>query len=246
MPTGADIARAALRRIGALDPTEDGEAEDIVAVLDLASDMLDAWATDHLTISGTLRSPYDLVINTQSYTIGSGGVFDQQYPSAIDKWSVIPDDDAAHPQEIPRGRPLTMLEWQYVLQKTQTGPYPTRLVFDERQASGLGRILVHPIPDNNDVDIVLYQRVPAVVTLVQATNYTFPRAGLRAVKDGIARELALDGSHEVPIDLVQLLVKRADESKAALERQNYVPRETPIRRSWSRVGRRGRFNIQTG
>lgn len=246
MPTGADIARAALRRAGILSFEEEGDAAEIADALSVISDLLDAWRTDHLTISGITRTAYSLVTNTQSYTIGSGGTFNQEFPSDIKRWSVIPDGGAASPVEIPRGRPLEWEEWQRIPVKSQTGDYPSKLWFDSRQDAGLGRILVWPIPDSNSPDIVLYNEVAALTALVHATSYTLPIGVKRALVLNGALELSLSGAYEVPDKTIQKLAAVAPQALADVKRQHYRPTPiSPIRPEFARLGRRGkRFDIR--
>lgn len=245
--TGADLARAALRAIGALDPTEAGEAEDLADVLAIGTRLVDAWRTDDLTISGTTRSVYPLTANTQSYTIGDGGTFNQQYPADIMRWGVIPDDTATHPDEKPMGRPLTMLEWGAIRIKSQTAGFPTRLAWDERYAAGFGRILVHPIPNNNNVSVVLYQKVPAIVSLVSATTYTLQPGAEQALVTNLAREVALTGGFEVPEMTLAKVTARADYWLGKLRRKNYRPTTAPLNPGFATVGSRHRktFNVRT-
>src|SRR3990167_7047001 len=154
--TGTQIARSALREIGVLDPIEAGDAEQLTDALDVATDLIDTWRTMRLTVRGITRTVYSLAANTQTYTIGTGGAFAQDYPTKIVRWGVIPDDDAADPVEHPMGRPLNFEEWSRVRVKSTTGAYPTQMYDDLRWASGLGTLSFYPIPDNGDVDVALY------------------------------------------------------------------------------------------
>ena len=232
-----------------LDAVEAGSAELLEDALTVGSDLLDSWRLDKLTISGITRTVYSLVTSTQSYTIGSGGTFDQDYPTTIEAWSVIPDDDAAATalQEMPMGRPLTWDQWQQIRVKGQTGSYPTRMYFDRRWAAGLGNLLFHPIPNNGDVDIVLYQTVPAITTLVSATTYNLRTGVVRALKLGLAVDLGL-GRFAREGGLPAGLEQRAAHAYGLLKRSNYIPRETPMRAEFSIGSGSGRrtYNVYQG
>ena len=244
--SGTQIARAALREIGIVDPIEAGAAELIDDALTVGTDLLDTWRTDQLTASGVTRSVYSLTTNQQSYTIGSAGNFDQDYPTDILRWSVIPDDDATNPVEQHRGRPLTDDEWQGIRVKSTTGSAPSQMWYDKRYAAGFGRCLFWPIPDNADVDIVLYGRVPAITSLVAATSYDLQPGFARALKLGLANELAESGRYEVPDSTVAKVARRAAMALGALKRANIVTRHTPIRPEFL-IGSQSRtFNIRTG
>jgi hypothetical protein len=231
--TGANICRQALREIGKLDPTETGEAELLDDTIEVATNFIDLWRRKHLTISGITRTVYSLVSGTQSYTIGSGGTFNQAWPTAIERWSVIPDDDATDPVEQPRGRPYTWAEWQAIRVKTQDGPYPSVMYWDRRYASGLGNLLFHPIPDNNDVDVVLYDAVPDITSLVLDTTYDLPPGLTQALILTLAVRLGHRHGKTVSADLKT----EAREALGAVKAANHIPRETPIRPEFS-IGRR--------
>lgn len=244
--TGQQIVKMALREIGVLDAVETLTTEDLAHALELGSALLDSWRAEGLTIGGVTIATYSLVLNTQSYTIGSGGTFNQDYPERIEQWSVVPDDDATDPVEIPMGRPDTAEEWQQIRVKSLTGSRPTRLYFDRAWAAGLGNVLVYPVPDNGDVDVKLYCRVPEVLTLVSATSYDLRPGFIRAIALKLAVELS--DSYGSAAIIGPTLVGRAADALATLKRANIKPRESPIRAEFAIGGarRRGNFNIYTG
>ena len=240
--TGTELARGALREIGILDPTEDGLAEQINDAITVGTDLIDEWRTSKLTISGVTRSVYSLTSGTQSYTIGSGGAFNQDWPTRIEFWSRIPDDDATDPVEQPMGRPYTYEQWQQVRIKTQDAAYPDKMYYDAAWAAGLGTCLFHPIPDNNDVDVVLYAYIAAITSLASGTSYNLRPAYAMALKTNLAVEIADRNGREVPPSLLS----RARRSIASLKRHNKIILQTPIRPEFV-IGQRGRsFNIRTG
>jgi hypothetical protein len=241
---GADIARAALREIGVIDVLEPGGPELIANTIEAATDMLDSWRTENdLLVPAIIGYLYSLVANTQDYTIGDGGDFDQAWPTAIESWSVIPDDDAAQPLEQPRGKPLTWQEWQGIGVKALTAKHPTRMFFDRNWDAGLGQCSFWPIPDNNDVDVRLYQAVPALTTLVEATLYSLRPGVLLALQLNLAIEIAERNGVEVS----DKLERRATRAIGRVRRANYVPRRAPLAAGFSTLGsgRRRALNIYT-
>src|SRR3990167_7724296 len=195
--TGSEIARDSLKEIGVLDPTEDASAEMLDDVLVVGTDLMDEWRNDRLTISGVTRSVYSLTSGTQSYTIGSGGTFNQDWP-------------------------LNATEWQQVRVKTLDAAYPNKLYYDRQFAAGLGNCLFHPIPDNNDVDVVLYTYVPSIISLVSGTTYNLRPGAAMAIKTNLAVEL-LEGRYKRPGDFSKLY-RRAARSLASMKRSNYIPK----------------------
>lgn len=244
--TGTQLVTAALRELGVLGSTATASGDRLSDGITVGSDLLDSWRTEHLLVSGITIATYSLVSGTQSYTIGSGGTFDQTYPTAIELWSVIPDDDAADPNEIPMGRPLTYAEWQQIRVKSSTGARPTSLYYDRAWAAGVGNILVYPIPDNNDVDIKLYAKVPAITSLVAGTSYNLAPACARAIKLNLALELA--DRYGAGGIVSPRLEQRAADAKMLWKRSNIIPKESPMRGEFaigSGAGRRT-FNVYTG
>lgn len=239
---GSVLARQALREVGVLDPVQAGHAEQIADAIIVGTDLLDSWRTKRLTISGVTRTVYSLTSGTQAYTIGSGGAFDQEWPESIPHWSVIPDDDATDVDEYPMGRPYTDDEWRVIRVKSDTAAYPTVLYFDRRFVAGLGTCLFWPVPDNGDVDVVLYNRVPAIVSLVAATTYNLRPGMARALKLNWAIELA--DRYGKPVSAS--LERRAREALRSLEKSNIIPRESSMRAEFA-IGATGSgFDIRRG
>jgi hypothetical protein len=220
---------------------EAGAAELIADALVVGTDLLDTWRTERLTIGGQTRTVHSLTINVQTYPVGVGGAFNQTWPTAIDAWSVIPNDAAANPVEMSQGRPLVWDEWQQIRVKSFTGAYPTRMYYDRAFSAGLGACLFYPIPDNAAVDVVLYQAVPAILSLVAATSYDLRPGAHRALKLNLALELTDRYGKEA----TDRLERRAARAKGDLKRANYIPRTAPIRPEWLIGGRRRSSNIYT-
>ena len=242
--TGTQIITASLRELGVLDPIQAASSEHVADGIAVGSDLIDSWRTDGLTIGGATISTYSLVSGTASYTIGDGGDFDQGYPTSIPSWSVIPDDDAADPLELPMGRPYTDDEWQGIRIKTQTGPRPSAMYFDRAYAAGLGNCLFHPIPDNGDVDVKIYSVVPDITSLVAATTYDLRSGYMRALKLNLALELR--GRYPRPID--NKLEKRAAEALGFLRISNVRPKQSSRRPEFAIGNQAGRrtFNVYQG
>lgn len=242
--TGTQLARAALRELGVIDPTEAGDPELISDAIDVGSDMLDSWRLDNLTIPSITRSLYPLSANTQDYTIGDGGTFNQDYPNAIEMWSVVPDSTVADPLELPMGRPLTYDQWSGVRIKSQTGPYPVRMYFDHAFVAGFGLCEFHPIPAGPNVQAVLYSSIPALTTIVANTQYNLRPGMALAIKTNWAIELADRLGRTLP----GRLEKRAAKSLGLVKRGNIRPLEARIQSQFVIGGGSGRrnFNIYTG
>lgn len=247
--TGTEIVTDALREIQVLDPTATASGERLADGLRAAGDLLDTWRTEKLTIGTIAINRYSLAANTQDYTIGSGGAFNQEYPESIDVWSVIPDDtvSAANLLEIPMGRPVTSLVWQQLRMKGQTGPWPTTLFFDHGFTASLGTIKVHPIPTGSHVDIVLYQQVPVMTSLVAGTSYQMRPGFSNAFTLALAITLGR-GRYGKGAVMSEQLKDDAKTAKALLMRSNIRPKSSPMRPEFiiGQTSGRRTFNIYTG
>ena len=232
--TGRDFVTAALRELQVVSPSVTPSASQFADGLAAAADLLDNWRTKRLTVRGITIATYSLVADTQTYTIGDGGDFDQAYPEAIVRWGVIPDDTATTPVEIPMGRPLTASEWAAVRQKTQTGTRPNKLYFDRSYTAGLGNVLVHPVPDNNLVDVRLYSSLPQITAFAAATAYDLPPGYALAIKLQLA--LLLATRYGAAATVGADLKTRAAEALADIERANIVVHESPLRAEWAGLG----------
>ena len=246
MKTGSALCADALKEIQVIDPTAAISAEQQTDALSAANDLLDLWRTKRLLVAGITINTYSLVSGTASYTIGSGGVFDQAYPQRIERWSVIPDDDATDPQEMSMGRPVTSDVWQGIRVKTQTGSRPTTLYYDRLYAAGLGLCYFHPVPDNNDVDVKLYCAIPSITALVAGTTYDLQPGMQNALTLGLALALGR-GRYGKSAVMTADLKEAAREALAAVMGANIVPKESPMRPEYA-IGSGGRrnFNIYTG
>lgn len=223
--TGREIVTDALTRIGMIDPVDAPDAELEQRALRVAKDVLDNWRIKKLTIAGVTRNVHPLTINTQAHTIGDGGNLNQTWPTAIERWSVIPDDTATDPFEISKGRPLTFIQWQAISVKSQSGSHPTKMYFDGKYAAGLGTCYFWPIPDNANVSAVLYTHVPDITTLALATPYDLEPGVALALKLNLAVEFA-DAFGRTPSPRLEM---RAKETLGDLKSHHIIPREAPIR-----------------
>lgn len=243
---GREIAKHALREIGVIDPIEAGTTEVLTDACEVATRLIDRWRTQRLTIRAVTRATYNLVAAQQSYTIGLGGNFNQDYPESIAAWSIIQDGAATDPNEIPMGEPFTWDEWQRIRTKSQTAPWPIRMWFDKAFTAHVGKLWFHPIPETSDPDVVLYQRVPVMTSLLPATQYDLEPAFADALILNLAVRLC--PRHKVPLTEVGDVKRDADHALGDLKRSHVQLLESPMRSEFSigNGGGRRTFNIYQG
>lgn len=236
-----DVIKRALQLLGEVGATQTPSAEDVSLGLEVLNEWIDKLALESTNLFYVGRNVHNLAASTASYTIGTGGAFNQVRPVHIEAVSIIPDGGAADPTEIPLGRPLNLEDYQRLSMKTATGGWPTTVYYDHNWAAGLGTIFVHPVPTSNAPDIVLYTPQALAEFADLDTDYTFPPGYRRAIRYNLAVELAehFDGA------LVSPRIERvAIESMAEIKRANYRP--TTLGLDPALLGYAGRWNIQTG
>ena len=245
--TGANIARQILRELGRLDPIAPGDAENLEDVLTVVNLMVDQWRTKGLTIRAEERRQHTLTNAVGTYTVGVGGTINHEYPEDIARWGVIANVTVTPQTELARGRPLTLTEWQRISQKSATGPLPDYLYFDRTWSAHLGNILVNPIPNVANVGIVLYERIPSVVSIASATEYDLPPGYANAI---ICKGAVANGprSGVKVIEELPDLYARATEAFGDLQSANILPNEAGRRSEFGAIGRRSssRVNVTTG
>jgi len=87
--TADGLVRSALRTLGVYAAGEDPEDDEITDSIESCNEMIDAWATNNLTIPSSVREQFNLVAQQQNYTIGSGGNFNTERPLSIDAASIV-------------------------------------------------------------------------------------------------------------------------------------------------------------
>ena len=190
------------------NPTADEFADGLLAL----NDMLNAWATEKLTIYTELRQTKVLTANTQTYTIGSGGSINVARPLWIHNAGVIPSGQT---NEI-RLDMISDDEWAKVAIKSLTSTFPTTIFYDYGfNSSGYGTINVWPIPTTAPT-LVLY--LPQAITAFAdgTTTYSFPPGYERMLRYNLAVELAAEFGVSPSPEVMAIAVQ----SKANVKRAN--------------------------
>jgi len=221
MPSANTIVTRALRSLGVIDASDTPSAEDMAAGFEALNEMIDGWATQRWTIFVVTRTVYALTASQAAYTIGSGGNFDQQRPLWIEGVSVIEDNTAAMPLEIPCGPPLLLAQFQRIAQKSATSTFPYAIYYDHAWAAGLGTITVYPVPTSSLAALVLYTPTALSQFADLTTVYTFPPGYGLAIRLNLAKVLAPEFGRQLRPDLKA----DADDALAWVKRANYQPTE---------------------
>jgi hypothetical protein len=149
--TVRDWINRSARLAGILAGGETLQGSDVDDSLQIASDLLDAWAADRLTVYSQSRTENTLVGGTQRYTLGTGGAWNQDQPL----W--IGNGDAYYKTSDGQEYPLTVYsrsEWAAISPKNLPSSLPEGIFFNPGAVTG--DVDVWPVPTDASVKIVLY------------------------------------------------------------------------------------------
>lgn len=196
-----DLARKALRTIGAVGQGVSMSANDLDLAFEAANDMIDAWAAVRLTIFQTLLKTFPLVANqgspTNPYTIGVGGDFNVPRPTFITT-ATMQVLTTTPPFKI-NLRPLEDDEYGLLtipgLLSALSESFYYNGKFDTSGAdAGLGEFFLYPVPNGQQpVELVLQLPTPMTGFADKTTtDYTFPPGYAEALRYQLAKRLAVE------------------------------------------------------
>ena len=215
--TARQLIADSLKVLAVLDPSEAADAADNADAFRSLNSLIDGWGTQRQTIFTVTRSTYTLTANVGTFTIGTGGTFNQQRPLWISNAAyIVPDTDPD--VEVPL---WVLTDQQYAEQsiKDLSSTLPAWLYYNPTSpvATGLGTIYVGPIQDQN-VTLVLYWPTGVVQFADLTTEYILPPGYDRALRYNLAIELA--PLFTVSPGQMQLVMKLAADSLADIKRAN--------------------------
>lgn len=244
MATAREIITQSLRllqRLGATASAPDANDEEVCRVA--LNDWIDGQNTHPLMLFAEARNTHNLVGDQATYTIGTGGDFNQTRPVTIEGVGIILDPSATDPQEISLGLPMTLLEFRRVPVKSLTSAYPARWYYDHAYASGLGSITFVPVPDSSTPDAVIYTKQPLTEITVANLNTTLylPQGYRRMLTYNLAVEAAPLFDVAVPPDVAAIAVQALSD----VRQSNWRPTTLQYPAGLFH-GRGARFDINTG
>jgi hypothetical protein len=237
-----DLITRSLKLLGVLQASEVPTADDLDDGFVMLNEFISDLATQRATIFTVSRNVHALTGGQQQYTIGPGGMFNQQRPLWIDNLSVIPDRGASPILEYPIGPLLSLDQFQRIAVKSIGSRFPLSAYYDYGfEGAGLGRISVYPIPQTDNTDLVLYTPVAMQSFVDLTTEYAFPPGYERMVRYNLAVEMAPEWDASPSPDVL----RRAETSLANIKRAN--TRLTDLQFDVALTGRNGRrFNVYSG
>lgn len=217
--TARDLIARALRSIGGLAAGETPSGAEELDAYATLNDLVDAWATQRLTIYQVCRQVFPLVNGQGTYTIGVGGEFDHARPLWIDHAGLLTTQDNGEVLELPLEL-LTTQDWAEESGKDGTSSLPTALYND--YAYPWSSLTVFPAPDTSGLEIALY--LPTAVTAFAdlSTDYDLPPGYARALRYNLAVELAPEWGRPLDPVVSALAVESLAWVKRANKRHDHV------------------------
>lgn len=196
--------------------SETPDASDAALCLRTLNRILDTWSLDRMTTPILARSVYNLSASTASYTIGSGGTFNQARPERIVAAAVIvdPSQTPVSEVEIPV---LDSADWLRISTKASSGT-PAAVYYDRAYAAGLGTVHVWPVPETSTPDLVLYTPTAITAFADLSTAYVLP-SGL---EDALVSALAVKVAPHFEVVPSPLVVREALRTERQFRAANLV------------------------
>jgi hypothetical protein len=231
-----DLIHQALRSIGVLAAGEVATASEAQDALDALNQLVAQMNNDSLLLYNVVEHVFALVAGTQSYTIGTGGVFNTARPLAIEQ-ALLRDTAMSPPLDIAMGI-LTQEQWAGVSLKGLSLTYPLWVYLD--LSYPLAHVIVWPIPDSGKQLVLwLQQPLTAFATLDDAVS--LPNGYERLLRLSLAQELCLEYGRAIGPELAALV----ESARGNVKRANA---KTPVLTcdTGTRQGRSKGFNIYVG
>lgn len=156
-----ELLSDAFYELGIYSPSETIDADHAQFAGRRLNSMIDSWKSEKLNVYREQRTgPFNLVANTQTYTIGSGATWNTPRPIWIDFAGLVQTVGGGTPVPEYPIHVMTDFEWAMTVVKALTSTLPTGLWYDRSfTSSGYGTITMWPIPTVAN-QVVLYSPVP--------------------------------------------------------------------------------------
>lgn len=228
--TGRDVVSAALRKIGALAPSESLGASDAADGLSELNRMLSSWSNDGLLIYAiTAEVTLTLTGGQATYTLGASGDITTR-PQKIEK-ALIRDGTVDYPVRV-----LSLEEFSVIPQKSTQSTYPLDLYDDGGYPQRT--ITLYPVPFASK-SLVLFTKRPLTTISTLDTAVSFPPG----YEDALIYNLGLRLAPEYGKAITDVVAMMASDSLAAIKRANH---RSGYLKCDAGLVRGAGFNIYTG
>ena len=215
MATINDLIKASYRKLNVIGVSEELSSDQLSEGLDIVNRMVDVWNTEKLVPYYVVREDFTLVSGTQSYTIGSGGVFNTTRPIEILN-ATITESGSTYPMKI-----ISYGEWMDIFTKADSSNIPSWLYYETNHP--LGTIYLYGKPSAaNTLTIASYKQIG---DFSLGDSISLPSGFEKAIVDNLAVELLPLYPSE---SLFPLLDRQAKSSIDQIRRVNVQNLMTPM------------------
>lgn len=210
--TTLDLISSAMRLINVLGTGETPSATEANQAMSSLNDMLDAWTNDNLLIYAKAYETFPLVVNQQSYQMGTGAPdFNTTRPQSIEDIN-FQQVSGSTTVELPI-QIINQDQWAAISVKTITSNLPTRMWPQYTYPYVILNFWPIPIITNN---VIIWSWKPLINFGALTSVVSLPPGYSRALRYNLAVELA----PEYGKTLDPVVASQAAGSKAALKRMN--------------------------
>jgi len=230
--TALDIISGAFRLLQVASPDVDLSAEEANSALDALNLMIESWDNESLMMYHITKESFVLTPNKNPHTIGTGGDFNTSRPTAIEAATLTVnglDYDV---------KPMAYDDWAAIRLKSLATIYSEYLYLDA--TFPLGNVYLHPISRAAST-LTIYCRKPLTEFTSLTSTFSLPKGYARAMKYGLAIELAPEYQATAGDDVKGLFIA----AKAGIKRTNKRPITSRIDPALFSPKNR-RFNIYKG
>lgn len=207
--TVLELIKAAMRVIGATSPMQEPTAEESTDAREALNLILGEWQNDNLLALKQLQA-FNVVASTKSYTIGTGMTWNGSTPLKVLS-AYLTSDSVDYPVDI-----IGEVEYMEIYDKSLEGR-PFKLFY--LPSGTTGTVYLWYQPDSSYTLTMLIQKVFTTYTSL-STTIALPNGYLSALKYALAVEIAPE--YKIDPSVMQLVIKRAGETLAAIKKTNLV------------------------
>jgi hypothetical protein len=187
--TARSLLVGVFRLLGITAQGEEPSAAELLEGFGRLNELVDAWATQRLTMQVTTRTEYALVSGQASYTIGPAALtpdWTGARPEFVDAVTLVLASSTPD-TEIPLS-PLTTAAYQAIAQKAMENALPTAWYYEPTMP--VGTFTFWPVPDTaaNAVAVYAPQTLAQFATLT--TEYVMAPGYTTAIRYNLAKMIA--------------------------------------------------------
>lgn len=234
-----DIIKAAMRVLGLLAKSETPTADELQDGFQALNFMIDSWSAKRLISTALIKENFPLTANKQSYVIGVGGDFNTVKPIMISSAYYTDNNGIRYPLAI-----YTRAQYDSFDDADFVQAPPSGIFYDPgqiQQSTQMGTIYVFNIPDSSRPYTLYIQSQKYFTEFVNLTDtVTFPPAYYKALKYGLALEIAPEYGEIVSPVILKVVTDHFDDAMDTLMAVNW---ESEIANLGLPTGKGQRYNF---